>query len=224
MAVTGTQTIRDIVTDALQKIGVADMGSQPEAYETAKAVRALNRMLKSWQNKGYNLWSYASQSVTLTTAASYTMSPARPVRIHSVRLKRSGVETPMQRLTREEYDSLPIKTSTGTPTCWYYDKQREDASLYVWPVLSTAAGETLEITYERELEDLAGSGDLNDEIDLPGEWWDAAVYQLGERLADDFAVNLTPQYLMRSQSLLNEALAADREGSVFFGGEYDEWR
>jgi len=219
MAVTGTQTIREVVTDALEKIGVVDGESEPEAYEVAKGVRALNRMLKSWQNKGYNLWTYASQSVPLTTAASYTLDPVRPVRVHSVRLKRGAVETPMERLTRDEYDDLPMKSSQGMPTTWYFDRQREAARLYIWPVLATANGETLEITYERELEDMASPGDLNDTLDMPGEWWDAVVYGLAARLADDFMVN-APNVIARAERELSEALAADREGSVFFCG-YD---
>jgi hypothetical protein len=50
-------------------------------------------------------------------------------------------------------------------------------------VLSVAAGETVEITYEREFEDLA----LTDVIDMPGEWWDATVRQLAARVAPAYA-------------------------------------
>lgn len=212
MAVTGTYTNGDLITDALRKIGVVSEDESATSDQMSNAVRALNRMLKAWQNKGYSLFPVASQTVTLTTATNYTMSPVRPIRIHSVRYNNGSTELPMQELTRQEYDDLPIKTSTGIPTCWYYDKQREAAKLYIWPVMASVTSETLEITYERELEDVTEAS----VADVPGEWWDAVVYGLAARLMDDYSVN-AQNVIGRAEAELAEALAADREGSFYFG-------
>lgn len=150
MAVTGTQTVRDIVTDALLDIEVGAIGQAANATLSAHAVRVLNRIMKAWQlDDAAPSFLKSSQTLTLTTAASYSLLPERPIRILSARLKRAGIEIPMIRLTRDEYDSLPVKATTGIPTQYYYDRQKEDALFYVWPVLSVAAGETVEITYER---------------------------------------------------------------------------
>lgn len=209
--VTATYTNRQIVTDAFRKIGVVATDSTMTADEAATGARALNRLLKAFQNRGYNLWTTTQLTVSLTTAASYTMTPVRPIRIHGARFVRSGIETPMQELTRQEYDDLPIKTATGIPTCYYYDRQKEAALLYVWPVLAAANGETLKVTYEREIADV----DLDAAADVPGEWWDAVVYNLAARLADDFQVD-APSVVARAEEELRLALAADREGSVWF--------
>jgi hypothetical protein len=168
-------------------------------------------MMKAWQNRGYNLWGATEMAVTLTTAASYTLTP-RPMSVESVRLRRGTIDTPMQDFTRQEYFDLPQKTSTGTPTCFYFDRQRDTASLYVWPVLAAANGETLRVLYSREFEDQT---DLNAVPDVPSEWWDALVYGLAARLADDFSVN-KPNVVARAEEELRLALAFDREGSVFF--------
>jgi hypothetical protein len=213
MAVTATYTNRQICEDALRKIGVLAIDESATADDIATAERALFRLLKGWQNKGANIWVIASQSVTLTTAAEYTLDPVRPLEIMQVNYKASGRETPMLRMTREEYDSLPVKTTTGTPTNWHYDRQREAARLYIWPVLSAASGETLEITYRREIEDV----DLNDAADVPAEWYDATVYNLASRLMDEYGIN-NNRVLQMAMKLEQEALAFDREGSVFFGG------
>lgn len=209
--VTATYTNRQIVTDAFRKIGVVATDSTMTADEAATGGRALNRLLKAFQNRGYNLWTTTQLTVSLTTAASYTMTPVRPIRIHGARFVRSGIETPMQELTRQEYDDLPIKTATGIPTCYYYDRQKEAALLYIWPVLAAANGETLKVTYEREIADV----DLDAEADVTGEWWDAVVYNLAARLADDFQVD-APSVVARAEEELRLALAADREGSVWF--------
>lgn len=214
MAVTGTQTVLDIVTDAMLDLEVGAIGQEAEAVLSAHAVRALNRVMKAWQlDDAAPSFLRASQTLTLTTAASYTLAPARPVRILSARLKRSGVETPMIRLTRDEYDALPIKTTAGIPTQFYYDRQKEAALFYVWPVLSVAAGETVEITYEREFEDVA----IGDNIDLPGEWWDVAVLQLASRLVHAHGSEAAKQSVpMRAEMMLNKALGAAVDGESVY--------
>lgn len=216
MATTGTLTIRETVTQAARKAGILAFGESLATEDAQAMLEELNLMLKSWQNKGYNLWDKTSGSLALTTAASYTLSPARPLRILSARFKRNGTEMPMCRMMREEYDNLPRKDTTGTPTQFYYDRQREAALLYVWPVLATASGETIEYTYEREAEDVT---DLNETLDVPGEWFEAVIYNLAARLAETIPMNQPPLLFQRAQLLLNEALAFDREESIFFAGD-----
>ncbi len=215
MSVTGTQTVRDIVDDALLDLEVGSIGITSGADVVAHAVRALNRVMKSWQlDDASPSFLKASQTLTLTTAASYSLNPERPIRILSARFKRNGIEIPMIRLTRDEYDNLPVKTTTGLPTQFYYDRQKEDALFYVWPVLASASGETVEITYEREFEDV----DINDTIDLPGEWWDVAVLQVASRLVHAHGSEAAKQSIpMRAEIALNKALGAAMDGeSVYF--------
>lgn len=210
MATTGTQTVLDIVTDALLDIEVGAIGTAQNAILTAHAVRHLNRLMKSWQLlDDAPDFLKASYSLTLTTSASYSLVPERPVRILSARFKRNGQEIPMIRLSRDDYDRLPIKTTTGIPTQFYYNRQKEDALFYVWPVLATAAGETVEITYEREFEDVG----INDTIDLPGEWWDAAVLGLASRLVHAYGSEAAKGSIPgRAQAALNIALGASMNG------------
>ncbi len=215
MAVTGTMTVRDIVDEALLDLEVGSIGVASGADVADHAVRALNRVMKSWQlDDASPSFLKASQTLTLTTAASYSLNPERPIRILSARFKRNGIETPMIRLTRDEYDNLPVKTTAGTPTQYYFDRQREDALFYVWPVLASASGETVEITYEREFEDVS----INDTIDLPGEWWDVAVLQVASRLVHAHGSESAKQTVpMRAEMALNKALGAAMDGeSVYF--------
>lgn len=206
-------TNRETCTDALRKVGVTAIDEPATADQIEVARAGLERMLRAWQNRGYSLFTVTSMSVALTTAASYTLS-VRPVRVQSVRFKRSGIELPMTEMNREEYDNLPIKTTTGIPTTYYYDRQRDSGVLYVWPVLSVAASETLEITYVRPI----AAVDLDDAVDFPIEYYDAVVYGLAARLLDDFGVN-NQNLIMRAEYELDVALAGDRAGSVYFVGD-----
>lgn len=215
MTVTVTKTVREICTAAMRKIGVVANDASATAADMQTAKDGLDRMLKHWQNYGFQLWAVADQTVALTTSAAHTMSPVRPVQVLSVRYNDGSTESPMGRMTRDEYDTLPDKDATGRPSSWYYDRQREDARLYVWPVMASVGIETLEVTYQREIED----ADLDDAVDVPGEMYNAVVYALASELTDDFMVQ-APQVVARAEILKREALAFDREGSVFFAGPY----
>ena len=214
MTTTGTDTVRTLVTDALLDIGAATLGQAPAADEMAHGVRHLERIMKSWADKGYLRSLVAEQSVTLVAAtAAHTMSPVRPARILNVRYKAvSGIETPMIEMTRMEYDALPQKDSTGIPTSYYYDKQKEAARLYVWPLKAAVTTETLVVSYDREFEDIASADDV---IDLPAEGYDAAVAALASRLSHTYgAAEKRPAIHSRAKNALDTWLAADTEEIV----------
>lgn len=208
-----TQRMRaqDIVVQALRKIGVVAKDEPAQADDIADGVAQLGRMLKAWQNIGYSLWTAQEISIPATATVSVAITP-RPIRVMSVNLKRGGIETPMQALTRDEYGSLPLKTSLGLPTTYFFDRQRDAARLFVWPVLAAVNGETFELTIERETDDLT---DPTAFVDVPSEWFDAVVYCLADRLAPDYGIS-NGDVTARAERLLAEALATDREESVFF--------
>ena len=166
-----------------------------------------------WQNRGLNLWGVTAMSVAATTAASYTLTP-RPLEILGIRYKNGVNELPMWQMTRQEYDDLPNKSSTGTPTTFYFNRQRETATITVWPVLAVTGTATFEISYQREFEDV----DLDTAPDVPGEYWEAMVYGLAARLADDYSVD-GRTVTARAEEELRLALAFDREGSLYFHGD-----
>lgn len=219
MAVTLTKTNRDIVTEALRKASVLGWGENATPADAAAALSELNLMLKAWQNMGYNLWTTTYGNLTLTTAESYTLDPERPLQIISARFRESpnSSELIMQEMTREEYDDLPLKSATGTPTTFYYDRQRENAKLYIWPILASASGQTINYTYSREIEDAV---DLDDEIDVPAEWWEAVIYNLAVRILETVPITNKPQTIfLRAEQTLRDAGAFDREGSLWFTGD-----
>jgi len=212
---TNVYTARDLITDAFRKIGVVGEGDPMNADQASAGARSLDRMMKSWQSRGVGLWTVAEMTVPLTTAATYTLTP-RPVDVLSVRMRRSGTDIQMQRLSREEYDTLPRKTSAGVPTTWYFNRQRETATITVWPVLSVAAGEALVLTYNREFADV---DDINAAVDVPGEWWDAVVFNLADRLSVDYGRAL-PALTARAVEELRLAMSFDHQPSIYFIGDY----
>ena len=218
MATTGTFTVLEIINAALEDVEAKGIGMAARAAQVDHARGHLYRMMKAWQNReGAPDFLRASQTVTATTSAAHTLNPVRPLSILNANVKQNGTEIPMLPLTRVEYDELPDKAATGIPTQFYYDRQKEAALFYVWPLFSTVSGETFEITYEREFEDVTDTASV---IDVPGEWWDAVVLCLADRLLPAYGSEQAKISIPgRAKNALDEALAASVDESVFFGAE-----
>lgn len=211
---TATKTVRQIVTRALFLSGVSALGEEPDADAMAVGMESLDGMLKAWQVQPW-MWTRASGVLNLTTSSSYSLTPVRPIRILSARLNRAGIETPMHPMTRGEYDELPLKTSTGLPTTFHYDRQREAAIFYVWPVLAAANGEQVLYTYVREVADITSP---NETLDVPAEWYECASYSLAARLADEFErpESVILRLTAKAGRALMDATAGEMIEPVFF--------
>lgn len=215
-----SETKASIIKDAYIGIGAVDPTDSVEAEQFQYASRLLNRRIKAWQKMGYNLFRAAEGSLTLVSGqASYQLggsgSPAfanRPLRITEARYRNSvGNDLPMTEIAREDYFTLPQKTSSGTPTNWYYDPQRSEGTLYVWPVPTTSTANTLRFTYQRDFEDFDNNAD---EPDLPQEWYDAIVKDLSAELCPGIfptEPGLTQLHKSLAAEALDSALSFDRE-------------
>ena len=205
---------RDLCTYALKVLRVIPAGQTASSEDMADSIEGLNLMLKSWQLTMPNLWRQTEGSLTLTSAtASYSLPLA--YRLISARFRQSGRDIPMALLTREEYFELPLKTSTGIPTQYYFDPQLAGGTIYTWPVLATAAGETIEYTYQRRYEDV---DDEDNDLDIPHEYLMAVGWNLAETLLETFGKdNATAQrVMMQALRHRNDLKAADREDVVRF--------
>ncbi len=206
---------QEIVQFALDEIRVTSAGESVSAEDMELGIRRLNLMLKSWQAIAPNLWRQTEGSVTLTTSASYTLSP-RPFRVVECRYRDAdGRDLPMTELTRSEYYDLPLKTSTGIPTQYYVDHQRAASTLYVWPVMAAVTTETLKYTYQRAFEDI--DANTND-IDIPSEYLEIVGTNLAARLLSPFGKTKreNQELVLNAQRLLQDMLDADREAFVRF--------
>ena len=221
MATSGTTaftlTAREVIIFALRKINILSGNSADTPPEDSERARIeLNLMLKGMQ-RFPSLWRLTDGSQALTSAtASYTLTSTLPYRIASCRYRNaSGIDMPMVGLTRQEYDDLPMKASTGLPTQFYFDAQRDAGVLTTWPVLSVATTETLRFTYQRRFEDVS---DLTQTIDCPPEALEVIGYNLGARLADDYG-QVGPnidRVIARAEQMKAELSDAERPDVIRF--------
>ena len=90
-------------------------------------------------------------------------------------------EIPMYKLNRNDYANLPDKASTGRPTQFWYDKQRTQPEIELWP------NPGFEFTFnqvtgfvQRQLQDV---GAMTDELEVPDRWYLAIVCELARQLS-----------------------------------------
>ncbi len=183
------ETAQEIIQDALTELGVGADEEPLEAVDLTRGLRALNRMLKAWQADGVMIWTYAEgELTTVLDQASYEFGAGGdfttvPFEILDLRINRGGNDLPMNRLSREDYYALPNKATSGYPTQFYYDRQRDGGRLYLWPAPDTGLG-TLKFTYRRAIMDVdSGANDF----DVPQEWMEALVFGLAKRLVGAYS-------------------------------------
>ena len=204
---------RNVVTQALRLVRVIPVFAAPSAEDMQQAIATLNLMVKGWETDGPHIAHQTEGSVALVAdTASYSLTP-RPYRIIDARYRdASGRDLPMHELTRSEYYDMPIKTTQGIPTQYYYDPQVSTGTLYVWPVMAAPTTETIKFTYQRIFEDI---DDAANDLDIPQEWLDMVVYNLADRLLDIYGKD-NRRITERAMMLMRQAKDMDREDVVRF--------
>lgn len=180
----------ELIREAFDVIGVGSQGEAISADMYRRASNSLNLMIQSW-NAMENLWRRAQETITLVSGqAAYTLDDPKPMRVDTGRrVSASGYETPMTAWARQEYLDQPNKTqSLSTPVNFYYDVQRDEGILYVWPAPSTqvAASTTLKMDTLRPFFIMDTTADT---LDYPQEWQEAVVMNLAKRLKLKYPVN-----------------------------------
>lgn len=91
-------------------------------------------------------------------------------------------EIPMSRLNRDEYVSIPNKSSTSLyPTQFWYNRILTQPQLMIWPN-PTNTYIQLVVWRHRQIQDV---GDLTNEVEIPQRWYECVLANLSARNALD---------------------------------------
>lgn len=228
MAVSGSTDFRSIgselVAGALSRLGVLAEEEPLQPFEAERGYRYLTQMLKAWEADGLAGWLYTEATFALVDSdKDYVFGSGGtvttvPFEIMQVRISLDGgSEIEMTRLDRESYYRLPNRTTEGFPTQFFYDRQRDDGTLYVWPVPDSNDYD-ITLTYRRRIMDL----DLGSEnVDLPPEWEEAIELGLAKRLLGPYSLRGTPTSAEiradadNAYSIVKSFDTAEGQGSIF---------
>lgn len=178
MATSGTSvfnlTTDDIVTEAYESIGLL----APTGRDLKTARRSLGLLFQELANR--NVFAFQMQHLTLSVLENvYTYQlPQNVIDIDNVRIVVNDTEVEMTRYSAYDYAMIPTKSTTGRPTTFYVDRQRDLITLYIWPVPDQAY--TIKYDATRRIQDV---GAYTNEIDVPVRVLPAVVAGLAYRVA-----------------------------------------
>lgn len=222
-----------IILSALRKLGVvepADTSSTIDSNIVTNCAQALNLMIKQWMTEGIKLWTVTEQTLTLVASqTSYTVGPSgpdlvadKPLRLIQAILRNTSVspyiDIPLQILSKQEYNTLGSKFSTGTANSIYLNPglTSSEVKVFLTPDTATATNYSVIMTVQRPLYDISASGDTPD---FPNEWMNALVWGLADQLAIEYGlpVNHRQEIALRAEKYRNLLMDWDVENeSVFF--------
>lgn len=207
MAVSGTTSFtvtRDqVIEAAMRGLSVLEEGAQPSATSVINASMSLNLIIKNWQKDGIKLWTISEIALPLVASqTSYTIGPTgtgsdlvspKPLKVIQSYLRNVQVtppiDIPIQVISRQEYNTLGSKFSTGTTNSIFYTPNVSSGvvNVYLTPDLSTVTNYVLYMTVQRSLMDMVKP---TDNFDFPAEWFLALKWALMAEMASDYDKSL----------------------------------
>lgn len=130
--------VADYIEEAFERCGL----EVRTGYDLKTAKRSLNLMLADWSNRGLNQWTIKQRSLTLTANdGEYNLS-SDVIDVLSVVVRVSDTDYSLIRLSRDDYITIPTKTSTGRPNQFFLDRQITP-NLKLWPVPDSSTSYTI---------------------------------------------------------------------------------
>lgn len=192
-------TARELVGDALQEIGVLEMGGTMSGDQAAHGIRVLNRIIDAWRAK--SLYVHALTNVTAnfagtgaTVGAGLTVNTAAPLRfVDTCYYVKSGTSYPLRQWTSEQYFGISSKTEAGEyPQGFYFDGNVPGA-VHVWPVPDASV--EYHFVVMKKLSEFAG---LDTDYSLPDGYETALHDELCVRLPLSYEMQTKPAHVQAS--------------------------
>ena len=121
--------VADYVEEAFERCGL----EARTGYDLKTARRSLNLMLADWANRGLNQWTIQQRTISLVKSdGEYSLDPD-VIDILAVVVRRDGTDFSIDRISRDEFLSIPTKTTEGRPTQFFLDRQITP-NLKIWPL------------------------------------------------------------------------------------------
>ena len=199
--------VADYIEEAFERCGL----EVRTGYDLKTAKRSLNLLLADWANRGLNQWTIKQRSLTLVANdGEYNLS-TDVIDVLSVVVRVSGTDYSLERLSRDEYLTIPTKTTTGRPNQFFLDRQLTP-NLKLWPVPDSSTTYTV---YYDALTRMDDADTFTNTMDLPFRFYPC----LAAGLAYYIALKKNPQRVQLLKAVYEEefqrAAEEDRDRASF---------
>lgn len=211
-------TVVDLVTASLRELGVLASGETPAASDALEGLAQLNRMVNAWKAEKVFIYTNTATSKAVTSGVgTYTVGVGgdvavlRPLHLTSVNIS-DAVTTPpyefsLRQMTDQDWAEVRIKTQTAyRPQACYYNLTYPLATLYLWPVPTSA---TLTIVLYAP-EAVAEFSALSTAVSLPPGYERLIVKNLALELAPSYGATPTSQLERQAQDALAVVLRSNK--------------
>ena len=107
-------------------------------YDLRTARRSMNLLTIEWQNRGINMWTIDSGSVSLTNGTGQYTLPADTIDLLEQVVRTGNVSTQsdltISRISVSTFASIPNKLTTGRPVQVWVERLRDAPRINIWPV------------------------------------------------------------------------------------------
>tara|TARA_R110000772_G_scaffold29957_2_gene74716 strand:- start:16525 stop:17190 length:666 start_codon:yes stop_codon:yes gene_type:complete len=210
MAVSGSTNfeldVSDYIEEAFERCGL----EVRTGYDLKTARRSLNLMLADWANRGLNQWTIQQRTLDLTQGTGDYNLGADVIDVLSASMRRSGTDYSMDRLSRDEYLSIPSKTTEARPTQFFIDRQITPV-IKLWPVPENSTDVILYDCLTR----MDDADDYNNTMQMPFRFYPC----LAAGLAYYLAIKKAPDRIQVLKAIYDEeferAQSEDRDRASF---------
>tara|TARA_R100000234_G_scaffold117154_1_gene95181 strand:- start:1418 stop:2086 length:669 start_codon:yes stop_codon:yes gene_type:complete len=210
MAVSGSTNfeldVSDYIEEAFERCGL----EVRTGYDLKSANRSLNLMLSEWANRGLNQWTIAQRTQTVTADDKEYSLGTDVIDILSAVVRRDNVDFTMERISRDQYLSIPNKTTTGRPSQFFLDRQTTP-NLKVWP----APENSTDVIHYDALTRIDDSDAFTNTLDVPFRFYPC----LAAGLAYYIAIKRAPERVQLLKAVYEEefdrAMQEDRDRASF---------
>ena len=244
MSSTYTVTRDQIITLALRKLGVLEIGATPDADTIANASMSLNLLIKMMSTDGLKLWKISELIIPITAnQTSYVLGGATSTLMYDslnptvaitdkplkaiqgfYRNNQSSppIDVPVMLISKQEYNILGSKKSTGVANTLFYDPRKLNGILYVYltPDVYSQTNLQLHLIVQLPLDDLNSALEVPD---FPNEWMNCLVWNLADQMSMEYGVpmNARQEIALRAAAYKTQLVDWDVEASsTFFMPDY----
>tara|TARA_R100000700_G_C3133401_1_gene117720 strand:+ start:211 stop:879 length:669 start_codon:yes stop_codon:yes gene_type:complete len=209
MTTSGTTTFNLEIDKVIERAYRRAGKSMRTGYDLEAARDNLNLLFSEWANRGYSLWKVQNHTQNLTASTNEYTAPSNADDILEMVFRNGSTDTTMTKISRSEYQNIPNKSSEGTPTQFYV--QRNLANVTITTYLTPDTTDTqINYWYVQRIEDV---GKYTNTPDAPFRFLPCMVSGLAYYLSQEVNPTLSGELERRYESELARAITEDSQST-----------
>lgn len=183
---TTSSTVRALQFDSetiVSAVGILwSATSVPLAFESSDDGSTWTTLQSATPDEASGEWSWFDMSNQAATEYFRVRATTGTLSYDSIYFGNNPSETPVSRLNKDQFISLPDKSrQSARPVQYWFDRSERQPSLHLWPVPNAEATERqLVVWRKRHIMDV---GSMSQEIEAPQRWYECIVANLAAKLA-----------------------------------------